>query len=81
VTGFRADAGWLDAPGAVVDGAPAHTRGVGPVPGLVFLVLPWQHTRGSALLGFVGEDAAWLADRMAAGRRADPDPEPLAALR
>jgi putative flavoprotein involved in K+ transport len=28
------------------------------VPGLYFLGLPWQHTRGSALLGFVGDDAA-----------------------
>ena len=44
--------------------APAHERGVSPVPGLYFLGLPWQHTRGSALLGFVGEDAAWLADRL-----------------
>jgi len=28
------------------------------VPGLYFLGLPWQHTRGSALLGFVRDDAA-----------------------
>ncbi len=63
-TGFRPDHGWLDVPGAVVDGAPAHARGVSPVPGLFFLGLPWQHTRGSALLGFVQEDAAWLAERL-----------------
>jgi putative flavoprotein involved in K+ transport len=31
------------------------------VPGLWFIGLPWQHTRGSALLGFVGDDAAWIA--------------------
>jgi putative flavoprotein involved in K+ transport len=78
-TGFRADFGWLDVPGAVVDGTAVHVRGVSPVPGLYFLGLPWQHTRGSALLGFVGEDAAWLADRMAA-HRADPEPEPVVAL-
>jgi putative flavoprotein involved in K+ transport len=35
------------------------------VPGLYFLGLSWQHTRGSALLGFVADDAAWLADRVA----------------
>ena len=31
-TGFRPDHGWLDVPGAVVDGAPVHTRGISPVP-------------------------------------------------
>jgi putative flavoprotein involved in K+ transport len=65
-TGFRAEWGWLDIDGAIADGAPVHIRGVSPVPGLYFLGLPWQHTRGSALLGFVGEDAAWLAGRIAA---------------
>jgi len=34
------------------------------VVGLYFLGLPWQHRRGSALLGFVQEDAAYLADRI-----------------
>jgi putative flavoprotein involved in K+ transport len=38
------------------------------VPGLYFLGLSWQHTRGSALLGFVNDDAAYLADRIATGR-------------
>jgi putative flavoprotein involved in K+ transport len=41
--------------------------------GLAFLVLEaglylpglsWRHTRGSALLGFVQDDAAFLADRI-----------------
>ena len=48
---------------------PAHrstSAGVSPVPGLYFLGLPWQHTRGSALLGFVGTDAAHIADHIAA---------------
>jgi len=63
-TGFRPDHGWLDVPGAVVDGRIAHRRGVSSEPGLFFLGLPWQHTRGSALLGFVHEDAAWLAGRL-----------------
>ena len=40
------------------------------VPGLYFLGLSWQHTRGSALLGFVNDDAAWLADQIQAHRRA-----------
>jgi putative flavoprotein involved in K+ transport len=47
-----------------------HRRGVTDVPGLYFLGLTWQHTRGSALLGFVNHDAAYLAGRIAAHRRA-----------
>jgi putative flavoprotein involved in K+ transport len=27
--------------------------------------LPWQHTRGSALLGWVKDDAAFIAERVA----------------
>jgi putative flavoprotein involved in K+ transport len=67
-TGFRSDHSWLEVPGAVADGGPVHARGVSPVPGLFFLGLPWQHTRGSALLGFVQEDATWLAERLRADR-------------
>ena len=65
-TGFRPDHSWIDIPGVVVDGAVVHRRGVTDVPGLAFVGLPWQHTRGSALLGFVGEDAGWIASRLAA---------------
>jgi len=38
---------------------------VPPVPGLYTLGLPWQHIRGSALLGWVGADAAFVADQIA----------------
>jgi hypothetical protein len=48
--------------------------GVTEIRGLYFLGLTWQHTRGSALLGFVHDDAAYLADRIAAHRRATPVP-------
>jgi putative flavoprotein involved in K+ transport len=59
-TGFRSDYGWIDIP-EVWDGQQVHhRRGITDVPGLTFLGLPWQHTRGSALLGFVKEDAAWV---------------------
>jgi hypothetical protein len=34
------------------------------VPGFYFLGLTWQHTRGSALLGWVKDDAQHLADRI-----------------
>ncbi|MBB5788890.1 flavin-containing monooxygenase [Jiangella mangrovi] len=66
-TGYRVDHGWIDIEGAVgPDGAPVHTRGAGVVPGLHYLGLPYQYSRGSALLGWVGDDAGRLATRVAA---------------
>ena len=43
-----------------------HRRGVTAAPGLYFLGLTWQHTRGSALLGWVKDDAEFIAERIAA---------------
>jgi putative flavoprotein involved in K+ transport len=65
-TGFRPDYSWIDIPGVLSDGRVAHSRGVSDVPGLYFLGLPWQHTRGSALLGWVKDDAQYIADQIAA---------------
>ncbi|GIP37024.1 oxidoreductase [Paenibacillus sp. J31TS4] len=60
-TGFRPDYSWLAIPEALDErGAPLHNRGVSPVPGLYYLGLPWQTCRGSALLGWVGQDAEAL---------------------
>jgi len=69
-TGYRPDYSWIHIPDVARDGQPAHRRGVTGVPGLYFLGLTWQHTRGSALLGFVRDDAAYLAGRIAARQRA-----------
>ena len=63
-TGFESDHSWLEVPGVIVDGQVRHQDGVTQVPGLYFLGLPWQTSRGSALLGFVGADAAALSSRM-----------------
>jgi putative flavoprotein involved in K+ transport len=63
-TGYRSDYSWIHIPGLVGDGEVIHRRGVTDVPGLYFLGLPWQHSRGSALLGFVREDAAYLVRRI-----------------
>jgi putative flavoprotein involved in K+ transport len=60
-TGYRPDYSWIHIPGVARDGQVIHRRGVTEVPGLYFLGLTWQHTRGSALLGFVHHDAAYLA--------------------
>jgi putative flavoprotein involved in K+ transport len=62
--GFRNDYSWIRIPGVVVGVGVRHERGATDVPGLYFLGLPWQHSRGSALLGFIEQDAAWLAERI-----------------
>jgi len=69
-TGYRPDYSWIRIPGVARDGQVAHRRGVTDVPGLYFLGLSWQHTRGSALLGFVNDDATYLADRIATRHQA-----------
>ena len=69
-TGYRSDYSWIDIPGVLGDGKVIHQRGVTEVPGLYFLGLSWQHTRGSALLGFVHDDAAYLAGLIATQARA-----------
>jgi putative flavoprotein involved in K+ transport len=33
-------------------------------PGLYFLGLSWQHTRGSALLGWIKDDAEYIAEQI-----------------
>ena len=63
-TGFRRDYAWIDIPGAVERGEPIQDRGRSRVPGLSFIGLPWQWTRGSALLGYVKNDAQWLAEEI-----------------
>jgi putative flavoprotein involved in K+ transport len=65
-TGYRPNYDWIDIPGVVREGHVVQRRGVTDVPGLYFLGLSWQHTRGSALLGFVNDDATFLADRIQA---------------
>jgi putative flavoprotein involved in K+ transport len=65
-TGYRSDFSWIDVPGIKDEnGGVVHRRGVTKAPGLFFVGLTWQYTRGSALIGFVGDDAAFIADRIA----------------
>jgi putative flavoprotein involved in K+ transport len=65
-TGYRPDFSWIDLPILDSNGRVRHRRGVTEVPGLYFLGLTWQWTRGSALIGWVKDDAAFLAGRLAA---------------
>jgi putative flavoprotein involved in K+ transport len=74
-TGYRPDYSWIHLPAFDPDGRLRHRRGVTDVPGLYFLGLTWQHTRGSALLGWVKEDAEFIARRIEAfqARRGRPE--------
>ena len=80
-TGFRLDHSFVELPVFDGGGQVKHQRGVTELPGLYFLGLPWQHTRGSALLGWVKDDAEFLAQRIGAFARSHPttsvSPSPL----
>lgn len=72
-TGYRSEHGWIDLPVFDQNGGVLHRRGVTDVPGLFFLGLTWQHTRGSALLGWVQDDAKFISERIAANTNKPPD--------
>jgi FtsP/CotA-like multicopper oxidase with cupredoxin domain/cation diffusion facilitator CzcD-associated flavoprotein CzcO len=63
-TGFRVDHSWIDVPVFDDRGHAVHQRGVTESPGLYFLGLSWLHTRGSALIGWVKDDAEYLAQKI-----------------
>ncbi|HKI22791.1 MAG TPA: NAD(P)/FAD-dependent oxidoreductase [Gaiellaceae bacterium] len=77
-TGYRPDYSWIDLPVFDPDGRLRHRRGVTEVPGVYFLGLTWQHTRGSALIGWVKDDAEFVAEQIAAFQ---DEPRRLAAAR
>jgi putative flavoprotein involved in K+ transport len=82
-TGYRPDYSWIDLPVFDADGRLRHRRGVTDVPGLYFLGLTWQHTRGSALIGWVKDDAEFIAEQIAAfqeDRNGRTDSRPQAEL-
>ena len=80
-TGFRLDHSFVELPVFDARGQVKHQRGVTELPGLYFLGLPWQHTRGSALIGWVKDDAEFIAQRIGAFARsratAVASPSPL----
>ena len=63
-TGYRLDHSFIELPVVDERGEVRHQRGVTETPGLYFLGLPWQYTRGSALLGWVKDDAHYIAQRI-----------------
>ncbi|WP_064640070.1 flavin-containing monooxygenase [Paenibacillus sp. AD87] len=64
-TGFKRNDGWIDIATAFdSQGKILHERGVSPVAGLYFVGLPWQTSRGSALLGWVKYDAQRIVNHV-----------------
>ena len=80
-TGFRSDHSWIRAPVFDESGRLVHRRGVTASPGLYFLGLSWQHTRGSALLGWVKDDAEHIANQIDAFDKPPARSEPRAPER
>ncbi len=67
-TGYGLDFGWIDIPMKDANGDPLHRNGITDVPGLYFLGLPWLSKMNSSFLSGVGDDAAVLAEHIAARR-------------
>jgi putative flavoprotein involved in K+ transport len=65
-TGYSFDFSLVKLPVLDRDGYPTQKRGVTEHEGLYFLGMPWLHKRKSGILFGVGEDAAYLAERIAA---------------
>ena len=73
-TGYRPDYAWIKLPIFDEDGRLRHRRGVTDMPGLCFLGLTWQHTRGSALIGWVKDDAEFIVERIAQPQQSKAQP-------
>jgi putative flavoprotein involved in K+ transport len=67
-TGYALDFGWIEIPVLDKRGEPLHRHGLAEVPGLYFLGLQWLSKMKSSFLSGVGDDAAVLADHIAARR-------------
>lgn len=71
-TGYQPDYSWINLPVIDADGRVRHRRGVTDRPGLYFLGLFWQYTRGSALLGLVADDARYISEQVVARATRSP---------
>lgn len=67
-TGYGLDFSWIDLPVLDAQGAPLHRQGIAAAPGLYFLGLEWLSKFNSSFVTGVGDDAARLADHIAAAR-------------
>ena len=65
-TGYFFDFSFVKLPVVDSDGYPTQKRGVTDYDGLYFLGMPWLNSRSSGILFGVGDDAAYVAQRIAA---------------
>lgn len=63
-TGYRPNFEWIKGLELDKNAYPIHERGVSHMKGLYFIGLPWLHTRASATLGGVKEDAEYIANHI-----------------
>jgi len=63
-TGYRSDYAWIGVPVLDEQGAPIHRRGVTDSPGLYFLGMANQYSRGSSLIYWVKDDAGYVVDHL-----------------
>jgi putative flavoprotein involved in K+ transport len=67
-TGFRSDYSWIHVPVLDAQGTPVHQRGVTGSPGLFFLGMKNQYSRGSSLIAWVRHDAAFVVGQVRSAR-------------
>lgn len=63
-TGYSLEHDWIEINEAFHNGQIAHHEGVSVVNGLYYVGLPWQTSRGSALMGWVKYDAKLVVDHL-----------------
>jgi cation diffusion facilitator CzcD-associated flavoprotein CzcO len=68
-TGYKFDFSLVKLPIFDSDGFPVQKRGVTDYPGLYFVGLPWLHNAKSGLIYGVGEDAGYIAQKIAGEER------------
>ena len=68
-TGYKFDFSLVKLPILDSDGFPVQKRGVTDYPGLYFVGMPWLHNARSGLLYGMGQDAGYLAQKIAGEER------------
>jgi putative flavoprotein involved in K+ transport len=63
-TGYRPDFTWIQLPVFNEQGTPKHQRGVTTSPGLYFLGMHHQYSRGSSLIHWVYQDAEYIVNQI-----------------
>jgi putative flavoprotein involved in K+ transport len=63
-TGYRPNYSWIHAPVLDAQGKPIHRRGVTQSPGLYFVGMKNQYSRGSSLIHWVRHDAEFIVEQL-----------------